>query len=135
MLVLHPSSTCDVCLEGYGGRSFPNVISCGHSFCLRCLQSLTRQCCPLCRKAFAVSDVRRLHVDRANSSSPLSPDSLDVTEESSQCRRFQDRITRIVFEGADNTDIDLFSKEADRWLRTQPSDEVYIYSDIQHRQN
>lgn len=36
MLVVHPASTCDVCLEGYtNSENLPYSIACGHVFCLR----------------------------------------------------------------------------------------------------
>ena len=37
MLVLHPNSRCDVCLEGYHGPRDPIAISCGHIFCQWCV--------------------------------------------------------------------------------------------------
>lgn len=39
MLVVHPASTCDVCLDGYTADSenVPHSITCGHVFCLRCV--------------------------------------------------------------------------------------------------
>ncbi|KAL5532464.1 hypothetical protein ACEPAF_6034 [Sanghuangporus sanghuang] len=69
MLVVHPASTCDVCLESYDARpqNIPYSISCGHVFCLGCLKSLRQHICPLCRSPFEASELRRLHVDRADS--------------------------------------------------------------------
>ncbi|KAI0087194.1 hypothetical protein BDY19DRAFT_869235, partial [Irpex rosettiformis] len=66
MIVLHPNSACDVCLEGYGASNAPYAITCGHIFCLRCLRSLTKQSCPLCRTNFIGHDVRKLHVDNSS---------------------------------------------------------------------
>lgn len=84
MLVVHPASTCDVCLDGYTADSenVPHSITCGHVFCLKCvsyavnlvlqcaysscscLRNLRNRSCPLCRLPFEESDIRRLHLDR-----------------------------------------------------------------------
>ncbi|KAH9950759.1 hypothetical protein B0H21DRAFT_686080 [Amylocystis lapponica] len=145
MLVLHPNSTCDVCLEGYTGANVPHSISCGHIFCLRCLQSLTRHCCPLCRTPFHIHEVRRLHIDKGGRSpSPSLPvDSTDLAELSSHARRLHNRITHIVREGASMSDVRDVLEEVRGWLLTQPPDEhadlrsVYLllfrYTDLQYR--
>ncbi|OBZ78379.1 hypothetical protein A0H81_01986 [Grifola frondosa] len=101
MLVLHPTSTCDVCLEGYYGTNDPHAIVCGHIFCLRCLQSLTRQCCPLCRTSFHPLDVRKLHVDKTRlPPSTPPPNPANLVELPSHARELQDQITRVVLKGA-----------------------------------
>lgn len=42
MLILHPSSACDICLEGYSASNPPHAITCGHIFCLRyCIDFLS----------------------------------------------------------------------------------------------
>lgn len=84
MLIVHPSSTCDICLDGYNWTTpanAPHAIACGHVFCLRCVEQLRdirlllRKCirclrllspstCPLCRKAFQPDRIKKLHVDR-----------------------------------------------------------------------
>lgn len=85
MLIVHPTSTCDVCLEPYSWTntsSTPHAIACGHVFCLqsvrnfsncflatnqryggRCLLSTHPSNCPLCRKAYIPERVKKLHVD------------------------------------------------------------------------
>lgn len=93
MLVLSPSSTCDVCLEPYrlegenaDDLRLPCAIECGHVFCYGCVQlslsylicgslilhhhplyscinNLGRLSCPLCRSYYDPRSVRRLHVD------------------------------------------------------------------------
>ncbi|EPQ51326.1 hypothetical protein GLOTRDRAFT_66034, partial [Gloeophyllum trabeum ATCC 11539] len=53
MLILHPLSRCDVCLDEYSFASpqqTPHAISCGHVFCHPCLSRLNPSICPLCRK-------------------------------------------------------------------------------------
>lgn len=84
MLIVHPSSTCDVCLEPFSwvnASSTPHAIPCGHIFCLeyvlpqlhpsssiyttfrRCLRSTHPSNCPLCRKAYIPERIKRLRVD------------------------------------------------------------------------
>lgn len=121
MLVLHSSSTCDVCLDSYGEDKVPHTISCGHSFCLRCLQLLTRQCCPLCRKPFVPEEVRRLHTGKASrSATPPPSDPALAAEAASRAQRLLRRITRIVLEGATSEDLQDAIGETHSWLLTQP---------------
>ncbi|KAG2338988.1 hypothetical protein BDR05DRAFT_835054, partial [Suillus weaverae] len=66
MLVVHPSSSCDICLDHYSISSdlatSPHAIDCGHIFCLRCLHSLNTSTCPLCRELFDPDRIKKLHV-------------------------------------------------------------------------
>ena len=43
MLVVHPASICDVCLDPYSittePANSPHVIACGHIFCLTCVSA------------------------------------------------------------------------------------------------
>ncbi|PFH48814.1 hypothetical protein AMATHDRAFT_64575 [Amanita thiersii Skay4041] len=67
MLVLHPSSRCDICLEAYTQDSparSPHAIPCGHVFCRLCLLSIIPPNCPLCRKPYLPDRVKRLIVDK-----------------------------------------------------------------------
>ncbi|KAI5122844.1 hypothetical protein M0805_003139 [Coniferiporia weirii] len=120
MLVVHPTSTCDVCLEGYtgGSENIPYSISCGHVFCLGCLQSLRQHICPLCRSPFDSSGVRRLHVDRndqqpsssARTSSPRRADNprselhednaLGLFDDIPRAAQFQNKITDLVLQSS-----------------------------------
>ncbi|KAG2065626.1 hypothetical protein BDR04DRAFT_1032222, partial [Suillus decipiens] len=65
VLVVHPASCCDVCLNSYSISSepanSPHAIACGHIFCLTCLRSLSPSACPLCRKPFQPYRVRKLY--------------------------------------------------------------------------
>ncbi|KDQ53910.1 hypothetical protein JAAARDRAFT_136452 [Jaapia argillacea MUCL 33604] len=124
MLIIHPSSTCDVCLEGYNSvNCVPHAVACGHIFCLRCLQSLTKLSCPLCRVKFEIPEVRRLHLDPAI---PLSPRTAvaDLAKASPEVRRMQDAITRIVREGASLSDVKTTIDDIHLWLKGQPQDQV-----------
>jgi hypothetical protein len=84
MLIVHSSSTCDICLEPFTWAltsATPHVIPCGHVFCsqcvidqirhtvqrfslsFRCLQSVHPSRCPFCRKLYDPQRVKKLHVD------------------------------------------------------------------------
>ncbi|THU93926.1 hypothetical protein K435DRAFT_180998 [Dendrothele bispora CBS 962.96] len=75
MLVLDPSSCCDICLDPYDSNdSNPEgsphlIISCGHIFCKRCLSKIISMECPLCRKFFSLNNLQRLYVEQ-----PEDPD-------------------------------------------------------------
>ncbi|EPT04854.1 hypothetical protein FOMPIDRAFT_1112651 [Fomitopsis schrenkii] len=126
MLVLDSSSTCDVCLEPYSETKVPHVINCGHAFCLRCLQLLTRQICPLCRRDFEPVHVRRLHTDkgdgRANTPPPSFDDELD--EPSAHARHLQGKISSIVLEGATALDVKNTLEDVTEWLKGHPPKQV-----------
>jgi len=38
MLVLHPTSSCDICYDTYGQENPASTIPCGHIFCYRCVR-------------------------------------------------------------------------------------------------
>ncbi|KAJ8689940.1 hypothetical protein PTI98_012793 [Pleurotus ostreatus] len=83
MLVLHPSSRCDVCLDPYSwddAAQSPHAIPCGHIFCKTCLGAVTPSSCPLCRKAFAPDRIKKLHVDRPENVDPGQEDETRETE-------------------------------------------------------
>ncbi|OBZ78377.1 hypothetical protein A0H81_01984 [Grifola frondosa] len=97
MLVVHPSSTCDVCLEPYNWttpRNAPHAIQCGHIFCQQCLENLHPSVCPLCRKSFG--SVKKLHVDRLT----------DVQHGSTVEEDEADLLHRIALHFADGTEVD-----------------------------
>jgi len=103
MLILHPQSTCDICAERYSTGNAPYTITCGHIFCLSCLQSLdipTR--CPMCRCDFLMENVRKLHID--------TPTCVD------RGREFTSRITRTVIDGGSAEDVSCLLKEVRSWL-------------------
>jgi len=60
MLVLHPTSSCDICYDTYGQDNPASTIPCGHIFCYRCLSVCRPSVCPLCRKKFSKSYVTKL---------------------------------------------------------------------------
>ncbi|KAI0323349.1 hypothetical protein GY45DRAFT_1376390 [Cubamyces sp. BRFM 1775] len=142
MLVLHPNSQCDVCLDYYTANREPHAIGCGHVFCQRCLQSLIRPSCPLCRTAFQFSEVRRLHVDKATlppATPQSSPPDLDSAD---RARQFQTQLTRIIRGGATASDMSVVQSELKPWLSTQrPEDHAdlratytLLYQFTKHKQ-
>ncbi|KAF9783882.1 hypothetical protein BJ322DRAFT_974391, partial [Thelephora terrestris] len=75
MLVINPESSCDICLEHFsvdGDQRAPHAPRCGHVFCLRCLKSLTRRVCPMCRTPFQRSEVTKIHLEQQARSSDSS---------------------------------------------------------------
>ncbi|EDR09934.1 uncharacterized protein LACBIDRAFT_325831 [Laccaria bicolor S238N-H82] len=69
MLIVHASSSCDICLDAYDWDTptqLPHAIPCGHIFCktLVPLQLKGHNLCPFCRKPFVASRIVKLHVDR-----------------------------------------------------------------------
>ena len=69
---------CSVCKEMY---TDPRLLPCGHTFCRRCIDGLSKPACPVCRKQFTLSN---------NGAGDLSPDYtinrlLQLKESSSGC--------------------------------------------------
>ncbi|TDL20306.1 hypothetical protein BD410DRAFT_377237 [Rickenella mellea] len=139
MLVINANSTCDVCLETYSanGPTIPHAITCGHTFCLRCLQSLEHRRCPLCREPFQPFDVRKLHFDAsaAPSSRPVSASNpslhsthgADMGSTSEHALLLQQRITEIVREssvpsGVSQHNVQDLLEDVHRFLSSEPAD-------------
>ncbi|KAH9920011.1 uncharacterized protein BXZ73DRAFT_52374 [Epithele typhae] len=133
MLVLHPDSQCDVCLESYHGHREPLVITCGHIFCQSCLAMLPRRLCPLCRVPFDVEDIRKLHADKTAvpPSPPLAPADLDP--DASQARHLQTALTGLILEGASGMETAELMNSIRSWLLTQSPDEVRAHSRFRPR--
>jgi hypothetical protein len=131
MLVLHPSSRCDVCLDGYlctTADNAPHAISCGHIFCRTCLAALSPSTCPLCRKGFAPDRVKRLVVDRAPSgSSTANADATSTggpgTEADpthAEASQFLEQIALVSGEGTPAADALQIVMGVEQWLAVQP---------------
>lgn len=73
-LVLHPESTCDICLESFCDTLPPHVIPCGHIFCEPCFKNAhyRQHLCGLCREPYRPERVKRLHVEMKYTNSPQS---------------------------------------------------------------
>jgi hypothetical protein len=114
MIVLHQSSRCDVCLDGYAGTTSddtPHAIPCGHSFCKTCLLTLRPPLCPLCRKAFLPDRLKKLHVDR--------PENTGHNEQETD---FLQRLALVSGENTPHEDIAEVMEEVELWFNQQPED-------------
>ncbi|OAX42745.1 hypothetical protein K503DRAFT_732990 [Rhizopogon vinicolor AM-OR11-026] len=120
MLVVHPASCCDVCLDPYAissePASSPHTITCGHIFCLTCLLSLSSSACPLCRKFFQPDHIKKLHV--ANSSE------LDSEQDATNARSnlLLRRVALVSGEDTPEADVVQVLTEVQEWLRSQARD-------------
>lgn len=131
MLVLNKSSTCDVCMEGYmnGGNS-PHSISCGHTFCQKCLDHLLRHICPLCRTRFSPQDVRKLHIDMQSpmittatiEEVPENPESSSPPPDN-EARILQEDIARVVREGAKLPELRRVIEKCRTYYKSQSADQ------------
>ncbi|KAH9950758.1 hypothetical protein B0H21DRAFT_721515 [Amylocystis lapponica] len=112
MLIVHPSSTCDVCLDGYNWSTpanSPHAIACGHVFCLGCLRSLSPSICPLCRKGFQPDRIKKLHIDRYTGDGP------DVIVDAEESELLQ-RVALFFGENTPEEDVNSVMAEAREWL-------------------
>ncbi|KAJ7810758.1 kinase-like domain-containing protein [Mycena olivaceomarginata] len=125
MLSLCPGSSCDVCLEPFGGEfKVPCSIACGHVFCVDCLRQLARPLCPLCRSLFDTGHIIRLKLDNV-SPSESSVDSLHVNE---GARQLLSRITEVATNGATEKQTLELIEECRNFLRHAPN--LKMYSDL-----
>ncbi|KIM43751.1 hypothetical protein M413DRAFT_443658 [Hebeloma cylindrosporum] len=111
MLVLHPSSRCDVCLSEYSwdnSSARPHAIHCGHIFCRDCLYTTSPPLCPLCRKPYQPNKMKRLHVDR--------PDNIDDHKEIDLLQRLA-----ISWETTPEQ-LEVVVTEVDLWLSSRSDD-------------
>ncbi|OAX39320.1 hypothetical protein K503DRAFT_865511 [Rhizopogon vinicolor AM-OR11-026] len=121
MLVVHPASCCDVCLDPYAISSepanSPHAIACGHIFCLTCLRSLSPSACPLCRKLFQPDRIKKLHV--------ANPPELDSAEQDAINARSNLLLQRVALVSGEDTpeaDVVQVLTEVQEWLQSQPHD-------------
>ncbi|KAI9511972.1 hypothetical protein F5148DRAFT_155397 [Russula earlei] len=121
MLQVHPDSTCDVCLDPYtfsNPAKAPHAIACGHIFCLECLAHLNHPTsCPLCRKAFGMDRVKKLHVDRhvPGQREAAMPSAWKLVQRLARCARNEASI-----QTTDQT-----IREAQRWLEADNHKELF----------
>ncbi|KAK0443110.1 uncharacterized protein EV420DRAFT_1278132 [Desarmillaria tabescens] len=108
MLLIHPSSSCDVCYEQFfvdGTDSAPHSLPCGHVFCRACLMSIPTHAriCPFCRQSFQLSGVRRLH---------LAPvEETDKDREAALLERFL-----LAVDSEDPSELESIVAEVDAWF-------------------
>ncbi|KIJ62290.1 hypothetical protein HYDPIDRAFT_114784 [Hydnomerulius pinastri MD-312] len=121
MLVVHPASLCDVCLDPYSISSepanSPHAIACGHIFCFTCLRNLSPSACPLCRKAFQPDRVKKLHV--------AGPPELDGAAEEAleaQAHLLLQRVALVSGDDVPEDEIVDVVTDVDQWLSSQSND-------------
>ncbi|KAI0777672.1 hypothetical protein BD413DRAFT_468191 [Trametes elegans] len=124
MLLVHPSSQCDVCLDPYTWATpakAPHAIQCGHVFCLDCLRSVSPTNCPLCRKAFNPERIKKLHVDKVLGG-PAGP----LLEENELFRRISALFDQ--GEDVDREHINTLVEEVNTWVgqTTRSSDPLAV---------
>ncbi|KAG0702641.1 hypothetical protein DFH29DRAFT_491900 [Suillus ampliporus] len=121
MLVVHPASCCDVCLDPYSISSelanSPHAIACGHIFCLTCLRSLSPSACPLCRKPFQSDRIKKLHL--------ANPPELDNAEQdaiNTHATLLLQHVALVSGEETPEADVVEVVTEVQEWLQSQPDD-------------
>ncbi|KAL6303765.1 hypothetical protein BKA93DRAFT_734462 [Sparassis latifolia] len=116
MLLIHPASTCDICLEPYDLASCsPYAVPCGHIFCLSCLDKLepeNRKRCPLCRTRFDVP--KKLRVDRF-----VPSDGQDPVLEAQENELLQ-RVAFVFGEYTPEEEVNAVKAEVHEWLSQHP---------------
>ncbi|KAG1738517.1 hypothetical protein EDB19DRAFT_895081 [Suillus lakei] len=124
MLVVHPGSFCDVCLDPYsispGPTRSPHAIACGHIFCLTCLRSLSLSACPLCREPFQLDRVKKLYL--------ANPPKRDNTEQDTIDDHHASLLQRISpLSGEDTPDAEVVKvvTEVQEWLQSQSGNPDY----------
>ncbi|EMD36451.1 hypothetical protein CERSUDRAFT_138116, partial [Gelatoporia subvermispora B] len=116
MLVVHPSSTCDVCLDPYSWatpENTPHAIACGHIFCRSCLHLILEQRCPLCRKAFQEDRIKKLHVDQCNAPND---------EHQNRDREYLSQVSLCFPEDTSDEQVNGVVGEVHQWLATRSDD-------------
>ncbi|TFY76818.1 hypothetical protein EWM64_g7194 [Hericium alpestre] len=135
MLILHPSSACDICIEPFvleathpNHRRAPCVIECGHVFCDSCLDSFQQTACPLCRTPFDERLIRKIHIDikpllpSDRSPMPTVPEQLEAEK-----HRIKDRLTAMMRDGASGRERETVLNEAKDWLRKNDPHEQHAW--------
>ncbi|KAI6169784.1 hypothetical protein EDD17DRAFT_31828 [Pisolithus thermaeus] len=121
MLVVHPASTCDICLDPYSITAepvkSPHAIACGHTFCLTCLRNLTPTTCPLCRKPFRQDGFKKLHV-----ADPPELDGVPEGAENAQLLSLLQRVALVSIEDAPDDEVVQVLTDVDEWLSQHSED-------------
>jgi hypothetical protein len=144
MLVIHPASCCDVCLDPYsipsGPAHSPHAIACGHIFCLtcvpvpghflpsnhvsplifnpRCLRSLSLSACPLCREPFKLNHVKKLYLANPLKQDNVEPDPIDDRHASLLLHR----MSLVSSDDTSDAEVAKVITEVQEWLKAQSGD-------------
>ncbi|KAF9458423.1 hypothetical protein BDZ94DRAFT_1173694 [Collybia nuda] len=130
-LIIHPESSCDVCLEGltYDDHRPPYAIPCGHVFCGACLYQIHPRICPLCREPYSLEPTRRLITGERPAENKMSttnertaneerPAVNDSAEDDELLRRL------IVSWDMQEEQLSALLTQVDTWLQGRPQDTV-----------
>ncbi|KAG1733747.1 hypothetical protein EDB19DRAFT_1577469, partial [Suillus lakei] len=124
MLVVHPSSRCDICLDPYSTSSdpatSPHAIECGHIFCLRCLRSLSTDTCPLCREPFELDYAKKLHLENRPERDNAGRDNAEQRVVYDHANFLLHRMSLVSGEDTPELDVVEVVSEVQEWLRSQP---------------
>ncbi|KAG1838594.1 hypothetical protein DFJ58DRAFT_813836 [Suillus subalutaceus] len=126
MLVVHPSSCCDICLDPYSTSDLatsPHAIAeCGHIFCFRCLHSLNTNTCPLCREVFDPDRVKKLHIGNPSDQENAEGDNAEQGVVYDHANLLLHRMSLVSGEGIPEVDVAEVVSEVQEWLQSQPDD-------------
>jgi hypothetical protein len=143
MLVIHPASCCDVCLDPYsipsGPAHSPHAIACGHIFCLtcvlapahvplsnhvspficdpRCLRSLSLSACPLCREPFKLEHVKKLYL-----ANPLKRDNVEQDPTDDRHASLLHHMSLVSSDDTSDAEVVKAITEVQEWLKAQSGD-------------
>ncbi|KAG1764126.1 hypothetical protein EDD22DRAFT_776334 [Suillus occidentalis] len=121
MLVIHPASCCDVCLDPYsipsGPAHSPHAIACGHIFCLTCLRSLSLSACPLCREPFKLEHVKRLYL-----ANPLRRDNVEQDPTDDRHASLLHHMSLVSSDDTSDAEVAKAITEVQEWLKAQSGD-------------
>jgi hypothetical protein len=92
----------------------------------RCLESIGTGVCPLCRDRFHPRDTRRLHIDIDAQGTPDSLKAAASVESSTEARKLQDSIARIVKDGSSENHLRALIEECSTFLKTQNRGHVSV---------
>ena len=116
--------------EPYSARSRLSLPSCiDHRSPSRCLKSLTRRVCPMCRNPFQPSEVTKIHLDqRARSSSATSSPKVASPSPSDPgtrlARELHDRINSFVQTGASTSVAHTLTEDCKTFFQENASTDV-----------
>ncbi|KIJ49202.1 hypothetical protein M422DRAFT_45118 [Sphaerobolus stellatus SS14] len=130
MLVIDPSSYCDVCCESF--TTLPECIECGHILCSNCLDSVcektwtprTLPACPFCRETFAKASSRKVRVDLKTPRPPLKEvddddDSNGNLSQPSDAKRLEEKVAKAAASKTSFEEVQQLHKEIQQWLTSE----------------
>ncbi|TFK20056.1 hypothetical protein FA15DRAFT_647531 [Coprinopsis marcescibilis] len=122
MLIAGTTSSCDVCLDSFSANKVPCSISCGHVFCVQCLEHISPPTCPMCRKAFDPRFNVKLVLDLDNVKAPPSPSGTGTKDADQDARRLYQEISNIAEAGCSESKVRQLISDGKSFLHKQPRD-------------